>query len=150
MHMSDIVHMNHKFAVSPSLWMMDIPWLLLTTIIGLATTEVSCQPKNPPFGEPPPLPRKGLFDCKNTNKDDILYNYNSQTNNITGQGKVTMKKTKKREGEKQEKSMKRKTMNKIIHKMIVNFILIVMVNNYSKFWYFKSNVSKCSIVLFQN
>ena len=65
--MPDIVHLNHQFAVSPSLWMMDIPWLLLTTIVGLATPEVFCQP---PFGKPPPLPQKGLFDCKNANKDD--------------------------------------------------------------------------------
>ena len=68
--MPDIVPMNHQFAVSPSLWMMDIPWLLLTTIIELATTEVSCQFA---FGKPPPLPEKGLFDCKNTNKDDSQF-----------------------------------------------------------------------------
>ena len=58
--MPDIVHMNHRFAVSPSHWMMDIPWLVLTTILALITTEVSCQTP-PTFGEPPPLPKKGLL-----------------------------------------------------------------------------------------
>ena len=57
--MPDIVHINHQFAVSLSLWMMDIPWLLLTTIIGVATTEVS---HHAFLGEPPPLPEKGLFE----------------------------------------------------------------------------------------
>ena len=61
--MPDIVHMNHRFAVSLSHWMMDIPWLLLTTILALTTTEVSCQTAAPPppFGELPPLPEKGLL-----------------------------------------------------------------------------------------
>ena len=58
--MPHIVHIDHRFAVFLSHWMMDISWLLLITIIELASTEVSCQPS---FGNPPPLPEKGLLYC---------------------------------------------------------------------------------------
>ena len=57
--MTDVVHVNHRSAGSPSLLIMDVCWLLVT-IIGLATTGVSCAE----FGIPPSLPEKGLPNVK--------------------------------------------------------------------------------------
>ena len=60
--MTDVVHVNYRSVGSLSLLIMNIPWILVT-IIGLATTEVSCAEL---IGSPPSLPEKGLPNVKKT------------------------------------------------------------------------------------
>ena len=55
--MPDVVHVNYRSAGSRPL--LCVPWLLVT-IIGLATTEVSCVG----FGSLPSLPEKGFPNVK--------------------------------------------------------------------------------------
>ena len=41
---------------------MAVRWLLIA-VVGLVVSDVSCQVGKAPFGDPPPLPTKGMLLC---------------------------------------------------------------------------------------